>query len=227
MNHKRTLAMRTMTLAIVTALGLTVTSAHASLQLLAPGDFQGTGLGSVNTILTMQSPPQTSSESASVSFGNIITGDASEQTQTRTLGELGVTSAYTLRVVFNANEPGGDANSISLDNLVLTIYSPTGSVLFTSGAFTSHFFPDTLTGIGNSGWVFGFDATQAAAAQSAAFGGAFGANVVGLSAAASLATDGHETFFVANAPIPEPGTLALLGSGLLALGGIGRRRKIS
>jgi hypothetical protein len=225
----------------VAAMTAITASAQASLVLLGPQDFQGTGLGAVNTILTMTSPGSTSNESASVGLdltgAQAISGDAlrgSSQTQVRSISSLGLTSASALRVVFNAIEPGNAQNSINLDNLVLNIYSPTGSVLFTSGAFSAQGFPNTFTGAGNSGFVFGLDRTQADAAQAAAFsGGSFGSNLIGLSASASSATGGPETFFVAAAPtvstgavppVPEPQTYAMLMAGLALLAFISRRR---
>lgn len=208
------------------ALAFAASSANA-LTFIGPQEFQGTGLGAVNTILTIQN---TGTETGSVGLdagGNeVITGDAltgASQTQVRSLSELGITSAADINIVFNAVEPGNDDNSISLDNLVLSIYDPSGSVLFTSDAFSPVFFENTFTGTGNSGFVFGLSATEISNAQQA-FTGDFGQNLVGLSATASLASAGHETFFVTTTPIPEPSTYAMIGVGLLGLA-FARRRK--
>lgn len=214
--------------------------AQASLVLQSAQNFQGSGLGSVNTILTLQSPRNSTNEAGSVGrvIGNpndVQTGDfmsGASQTQTRTVSSLGVTSAADLRVVFNALEPGNTLNSILLNDLQLNIYSSAGALLFNSGAFTSIDFADTFTGAGNSGFVFALDGTQAAAAQAAAFGAGFGSNRIGLSASTSNATGGFETFFVASGgspggaaqQIPEPGSLALAGVALLGVAASVRRK---
>lgn len=227
---------RLISVAVIAMLGLPTIGAQASLLLIAPEDFSGTGLGAVNTILTMQSPASTSFESASVGLDGsgteVITGDAltgASQTQVRSISTLGLTSAANLRVVFNGIEPGNPAeDSISVDDLVLNIYSPTGTVLFSSGVFVPILFPDTFQGAGNSGFVFGLDPLQAAAAQASAFTGiGFGNNLIGISATASFATGGPETIFVANTavPIPESETYLMMLAGLGLMSFIARRRK--
>ena len=123
-------------LAVAAALGF-ASSANASLTMLAAEDFPGTGLGAVNTILTIQSPANSSIEFGMVSWNgtaDVISGatalTGASQTLTRSLSDLGITSAANLRVVFNASEPGG--NAITLDSLTLTIYNANGSTAFTA-----------------------------------------------------------------------------------------------
>ncbi len=209
-------------------LGL-ASAARADLTLVEPIDFQGTGLGSVNTILTLQSPGSTTTESGSVAWNgsaDVFSGDAmtgGSQSQTRSFADLGVTSASSLRVVFNALEPGA-AESITLSDLTLNVYDSTGGVVFSASTPSSYSFADTFAGAGNSGFVFALTDTQAADLQAV-----FDTSLrVGLDASASDATGGFETFFVANSgtvtPIPEPSTWALLLGGLGCVVTLSKRR---
>lgn len=222
--------------AVVAAFG--AAPAHAMLVFQADEIFSGTGLGNVSTLLTLQGQGSGSFEQGSVSYNgtaDVLTGDASSgasQSLTRTIDSVGLTSASDLRIVFNAQEPGNEANSITLTNLSLSIFSPSGAVLFNSGSLTDApiNFANTFTGTGNSGFVFALDAEQAADAQAAGFSGSYGNNRIGLFATLSNATGGPETFFVANAggvtpPIPEPETYALMLAGLGVVGFVARRRR--
>ncbi len=223
-------------------LTLPLSAAHANLVLAGPNQLGGTGLGTVNTILTIQGSP---TEAGCIAFGGgtgssfnaggMCIGSAGDvkmgasQTQTRTLLETGVTSAANFGIIFNAAEPSG--NSINLDKLTVTFYTAGGMFLYQASTAQSYTFDPTNTGTGNSGFMFVLDATQQAAATAAnAF--MFNTNVIGLAASASAAAGGQETFFVANngnltptAVVPEPSTYALMAAGLMGIVGFTRRRR--
>ena len=168
-----------------------VGSANAMLVYEGQAGVQGTGLGSVSAVLSMQGKGNSGVETASVGLAangqDVLSGDAktgAAQTQTVALDSLGLGSASDLRIVFNPSEPGSNS-SITLQDLQLNIYSANGTVLFNSGAFSPMSFEQTQGGTGNAGLVFRLDEAQAAAAQAAAFGpNAQGARI-GLTASAS------------------------------------------
>ncbi len=187
----------------------------------------GTGLGTVNTVLTITSQGNNTSEQgciiptsngSSSSMGNLVVNNCvsgsnadlqtgASQTLTRNLGTIGVTSAQNFGIVLNAAEPAG--NSISLNNLVAYFMNSTGgtftAVLNQASCPTGNCnFLSTQTGTGNSGFLFQLNSTEAASFASfiTASGGIN--NVwVGLGALAGTttgfeATGGNETFFVIN-----------------------------
>ena len=97
-------------------------------------------------------------------------------------------------------------------------------------------FPTTFTGIGKEGFVFRLDTTEAAALQTLLNGltpAAVAALRLGLSASASDATGGPETFNVATitaVPVtltatPEPGTLLFAVTALVGLSFLAWRRQ--
>jgi hypothetical protein len=225
------------------ALGL-APAAHASLILQGLTPISGAGIGSEPTILTIQSSGAATTETGCVGFNNLLGGTmtaggtctgssidvktGASQTSTATLSAIGngTVNASTFSVIFNADQPAGGA--ITLSGLNVAFYSPTGSLLFQSGGvsctaagLTNCAFPTTISGVGGAGYQFKLDSAQAAAAATA---GAFNNpnNIVGLSASASNATGGPETFFLAqvnanSTTVPEPTTMLLMGIGLIGL----------
>lgn len=214
---------------------LVAAGAHANLVYMPLDNqlFTGSGLGAVNTVLTVSSPNSTSTETGSVfaagtSFatsGDALTGTS--QVGLPTLGALGISNVRNLRIILNATEPSG--NSIIVSNLALSFYNATGATLGTFSLAAPVTFASTLTGVGQAGFTFGLDAAQGATA--AALLGSNLSNVrVGLAATLSDATGGPDTFFIGNAPgnvaaVPEPETYALMLAGLGVVGFMSRRRQ--
>jgi hypothetical protein len=240
------------TLAAVGLVATPFVGARADLVLVSPSivTVGGTGLGAVNTVLTIQSQGSGSNETGCVAYsgsgdqlggtqsGGVCSGSSgdvktgSSQTQTRTLSEAGITQGSNFAVFFNAAEPGG--NSITLNQLSASFYGSTGNLLHTAVFMdVPHFFPSTATGTGNTGYLFALTAAEQSTLQT--FITNLGAaNIhVGISAAASDATGGQETFFILNnattqiSATPEPATLALVATGLFGLIGVAKRRRNS
>lgn len=180
----------------------------ASLILSSPDQTTGTGLGAVNTVLTIQTPSgSVRTESGCVSWNGMSNvtgppacpsgfagGDEQGVTQTRTIGELGLDSAFNLRLVFNYNEDVND--NVTLENMELRIFGADGTVLFESGAFSPNTFTEPFSGTGNAGFVYRLDAEQALEANQY-FDDPD--NRIGLAATVTGAEGGIETFYVANA----------------------------
>ena len=215
--------------------GLAAGPAFANLVLVSPQPIGGTGLGAVSTVLTLQSPANSSVESGSVARAggvDVLSGNTTALNSTYSFGELSITNASQIGIVFNASEPA-PANDVTLTGLQLSIYSATGgAALFSSGnvvcgaTVNNCNLTNTFSGTGNSGFLFTLDTTQAAAANSFITG----TNRIGLSATATSATGGNETFFVTRLagtvtpPIPEPETYALMLAGLGLMAFMARRR---
>lgn len=222
--------------ALFFALVLTIPT-QASLIRAADTDLTGTGLGNVFTVLTIDAPPGSSVETgcsfwtgtanATGSSGCPVIGFGGDElavNSTWTIQEVGFTYFNYLRIGYNAIEAGGQLDT-QIDALVLLIQNSSGTLLLYAPILASpEYFPDTVPGTGSGVFSFKLDAVQAAAANS------FLAptNRLGLAAAVSQVSAGHESFFFQTVPIPEPLTYWLIGAGLIALGlARSRRRKTS
>ena len=200
------------------------------------GTENGGGLGNQITLLTLQSPANSTTATGCVEPTGINPScaitypDARVQQQSFEQWIAGLTGE-NLRIVFNAAEPGNDANDVLLDAMTLYVYGgPTGSrtLLGSYSLVNAVNLSETYNGVGTFGFAFQLDATGAASFNNVIDGQT---NLtVGLGARVLNATGGLETFSLAigegGGPneVPEPASALLVLSGLAGLGVTARRR---
>lgn len=214
------------------------TQADAQLVLQGQSTATGGGLGSVATVLTLQSPANGTAESgciapsgtASCGFTNLGVQSGASQTLVRPVSQFPGLTGSSFRLFFNGSEPGNDA-SLTVNNLVVRLYSSTGTQVFTSQNLPAPInLSDVLNGTGNFGYLFGLSAPDAALFQTALTANA-GA-VIGVGASITNASGGLETISIGVGPgststsvVPEPSTYLLMASGLAGVFLVRRRRR--
>lgn len=170
-------------------LALASGAAHADLVLSTNQSLQGTGLGAVDTVVTVQDngagPSSNGTESGCVrSTGGAtfattpclnglqggdnqtVAGNQTRQVST-VAGTTGTSTAGNLALIVNVAEPGSD-NIVVLTDLYLALFNTTGTLVgnfqYTGPDLT---LAQLANGIGGSGYLFVLDAAQAAMANAA------------------------------------------------------------
>lgn len=217
--------------------------ARADIILLTGTDVSGQGLGSSLTVLTLQSPRNSTSESGGVNFDGSVFGDTQPgalKNRTFTLADLGIASAGQLALLLDLSEPSSEKPpSVTVTSpfaLTLTVYDATGAshedFAYSCGATANPCRLDQVApGLGGSELAFGLDTLQQAVLNDF-IGSHLGAEVFAVSASFGDAQGGPEVIRVgglkSTAPaatrIPEPAGMLLLGSGLLGAGLFARKK---
>jgi hypothetical protein len=196
---------RTQVLSAIAIASLPTLCSAAIVTFEGPQPDNGTGFGNILNVLSLQHRPEEAGSVIRQNGADVLTGDATNTSQTRTVAEF-LASGYdpsNLGVIFNINDPGSSPN-VTLNQFEVLFYDASDTLLFTAlySGPSLNLAPVSM-GTGGAGYLFNIELTPA---ELAFFNDP--ANRIGLRVTTPIQSTaaGAENFFV----IPSPGTTALL-----------------